>query len=167
MLYLRQFSKGGMKFMKRESGMYMNMATKFVLDFMFWSGLPVLAASPFLLHYAGKNFVPLIRDHYPLFTAVYFVSGIAGLYIVYQLRKIMSTVIRKNCFTEENVTGLSRMGKAGLIISAAFLVKETAAGTFAGFVIILVFFIAALFCFVLTGVFAEAVRYKQENDLTI
>ena len=41
------------------------------------------------------------------------------------------------------------------------------AWTAAGIVIVIVFFIAALFSFVLAGVFAEAVRYKKENDLTI
>ena len=33
--------------------------------------------------------------------------------------------------------------------------------------IITVFFIAALFSFVLSHVFDRAVRYKEENDLTI
>ena len=37
----------------------------------------------------------------------------------------------------------------------------------ATFVIILTFFIAGLFSYVLSMVFAEAVRYKEENDLTI
>ena len=53
------------------------------------------------------------------------------------------------------------------MIAAAFLVKTIFAGTVAGVVIIVVFFIAALFSFVLAGVFSEAVRYKKENDLTI
>ena len=34
-------------------------------------------------------------------------------------------------------------------------------------VIIIVFSIAGLFCFVLCLVFEQAIRYKQENDLTI
>ena len=34
-------------------------------------------------------------------------------------------------------------------------------------IIVLVFFIAALFSKVLAYVFAEAIRHKEENDLTI
>ena len=51
--------------------------------------------------------------------------------------------------------------------TVTFLIKEILAWTAAGIVIVIVFFIAALFSFVLAGVFAEAVRYKKENDLTI
>ena len=59
------------------------------------------------------------------------------------------------------------MGKAAFIIAAAFIVKVFAVPTPATFVIILTFFIAGLFSHVLSLVFAEAVRYKEENDLTI
>ncbi|MCF2569441.1 DUF2975 domain-containing protein, partial [Mediterraneibacter glycyrrhizinilyticus] len=37
----------------------------------------------------------------------------------------------------------------------------------ATFIIILTFFIAGLFSYVLSFVFSEAIRYKEENDLTI
>ena len=56
---------------------------------------------------------------------------------------------------------------SGCVITVTFLIKEILAWTAAGIVIVIVFFIAALFSFVLAGVFAEAVRYKKENDLTI
>lgn len=79
----------------------------------------------------------------------------------------MKTVIGQDCFVDENVRELKIMGAASFVIAAAFLVKTIFAGTVAGVVIIVVFFIAALFSFVLAGVFSEAVRYKKENDLTI
>lgn len=79
----------------------------------------------------------------------------------------MKTVISQDCFVDENVRELKIMGTASFVIAAAFLVKTIFAGTVAGVVIIVVFFIAALFSFVLAGVFSEAVRYKKENDLTI
>ena len=37
----------------------------------------------------------------------------------------------------------------------------------ATFIIVLTFFIAGLFSHVLSMVFSEAIRYKEENDLTI
>ena len=132
--------------------------TKWILDFMFVSGVIVLLMSPF----AG-----VIREHYILYVAVYLISGVMGLAIVFCLRKMMKTVISQDCFVDENVRELKIMGTASFVIAAAFLVKTIFAGTVAGVVIIVVFFIAALFSFVLAGVFSEAVRYKKENDLTI
>ena len=82
-------------------------------------------------------------------------------------RKMIGTVIRRNCFVDENVRELNIMGMSGCVITVTFLIKEILAWTAAGIVIVIVFFIAALFSFVLAGVFAEAVRYKKENDLTI
>lgn len=141
--------------------------TKVVLDFMMGSGVLVLLASPFLLREAGDKWIPVIQKHYLLYVLVYLLSGICGLYIVYQLRKMMKSVIRKECFIDENVEALGKMGRASLIITIAFFVKAVLAWTPTGTIIAFVFFIAALFCFVLEYVFAEAVRYKKENDLTI
>lgn len=143
------------------------LGTKWILDFMFVSGVIVLLMSPFLLRYAGDRFAGVIREHYILYVAVYLISGVMGLAIVFCLRKMMKTVISQDCFVDENVRELKIMGTASFVIAAAFLVKTIFAGTVAGVVIIVVFFIAALFSFVLAGVFSEAVRYKKENDLTI
>ena len=143
------------------------LGTKWILDFMFVSGVIVLLMSPFLLRYAGDHFAGVIREHYILYVAVYLISDVMGLAIVFCLRKMMKTVISQDCFVDENVRELKIMGTASFVIAAAFLVKTIFAGTVAGVVIIVVFFIAALFSFVLAGVFSEAVRYKKENDLTI
>lgn len=48
-----------------------------------------------------------------------------------------------------------------------FFIKICVLPTPATGVIVLVFFIASLFCEVLAYVFDKAVNYKEENDLTI
>lgn len=141
--------------------------TKWILDFMMASGVIVLLTSPFLLKYAGEHYAGIIQEHYLLYVVVYLISGVMGLTIIFCLRKMMKTVIRQNCFVDENVRELRIMGIASLAIAVAFLIKEIFAWTVAGVIIVLVFFIAALFSLVLAGVFEEAVRYKKENDLTI
>ena len=68
---------------------------------------------------------------------------------------------------EGNTKSLKLMGKTAFVIAAVYIVKVFTVPTPATFVIILTFFIAGLFSYVLSMVFAEAVRYKEENDLTI
>ena len=99
--------------------------------------------------------------------AVFAASGIFGILIIRQLRRMMRTVIEESCFVYENVKSLNNMAVLSLCIVVMFVIKICILPTPATGVIILVFFIASLFCEVLAYVFAEAVNYKEENDLTI
>ena len=73
------------------------------------------------------------------------------------LGKYYSSVITKNFALMLFVFGIVIM-----FIFKLFFVPTPATG-----IIILVFFIAALFSQVLADVFEKAVNYKEENDLTI
>jgi len=86
---------------------------------------------------------------------------------VFQLKKMMGTVADKNCFVDNNTKSLKLMGKAAFVIAMFFILKLFILPTPATFIIILTFFIAGLFSYVLSFVFSEAIRYKEENDLTI
>ena len=98
---------------------------------------------------------------------IFGLSGICGLIIVYQLRKMMKTVVKRECFVDNNTKSLSTMGKVSFVITVLFIVKCILLPTPASFVIVLTFFIAGVFSHVLSLVFEEAVRFKEENDLTI
>ena len=80
---------------------------------------------------------------------------------------MMRTVLEKNCFVSDNTKSLKIMGRVSLVITVLFLVKSVLIPTPASFVIVLTFFIAGMFSHVLSLVFEEAVRFKEENDLTI
>ena len=87
--------------------------------------------------------------------------------IIRELRKIFSTVLREDCFVEENVLSLRKMSNWSFFIVVMSVVRSIVFLTVAMLVVILVFTIAGLFSKVLAYVFEEAVRYKEENDLTI
>ena len=87
--------------------------------------------------------------------------------IVRELRKIFATVLKENCFVTENVVSLRKMGKWSFFIALMSIVRSIVYLTVAMLVVILVFVIAGLFSMVLAGVFEEAIRYKEENDLTV
>ena len=141
--------------------------TKLILDIMFFTGIIVLLTLPIWLRFAGTHYSKDIEIQYLAMLIVFAVSGLNGILIVNELRKMMKTVLEVNCFVEDNVKSLRRMARYSLVISIFFFIKVLLVPTPATLIIILVFFIAALFSVVLSCVFQEAVNYKDENDLTI
>lgn len=141
--------------------------TKYFLDFMFFSGILVEVSLPFSLKMLGEYCWKEMAEQYWPMLIIFGLSGICGLIIVYQLRKMMKTVVKRECFVDNNTKSLSTMGKVSFVITVLFIVKCILLPTPASFVIVLTFFIAGVFSHVLSLVFEEAVRFKEENDLTI
>ena len=140
--------------------------TKYLLDFMFFSGIAVTASLPITIKMLGA-FSEKIHDHYGESVIIYFVLGIAAIVILRELRRIFKTVINKDCFVRENVVSLDKMCKWSFFIVLMSIVRTFVYVTPAMLVVILVFTIAGLFSKVLSFVFEEAVGYKEENDFTI
>ena len=146
---------------------YLTKFTKYILDIMFLSGIFVLITLPFSLKFLGRHYSSTITDHFLFMLVIFAVSGICGLLIIYELRKMMHTVLHESCFVYENVKSLNHMSITSLCIIVMFILKLIFLPTPATAVIILTFCIAALFSRVLAHVFAQAISYKEENDLTI
>lgn len=142
------------------------MWTKYLLDFMFFSGIAVTASLPLSVKLIGGQ-LPLLVEHYEETVIIYFVLGIAALKLLWELRKIFRTVLAEDCFVQENVASLRKMGSWSFFIALMSAVRSIVYLTIAMGVVILVFMIAGLFSKVLAFVFEEAVRFKEENDLTI
>lgn len=140
--------------------------TKFLLDFMFYSGIVVTASLPFSLKIIGK-YLERVAENYAEAVIIYFVLGISAVVLINELRKIFRTVLAEDCFVQENVESLQRMGTISFFIALMSIVRSIVYVTIAMAVVVLVFIIAGLFSKVLAMVFEEAVRFKEENDLTI
>ena len=153
----------GNEIMKKETLIKL---TKYVLDFMFFSGIAVTASLPVTVKILGA-FSENLHAHYGETVVIYFALGIAAVVILRELRKIFKTVLEKNCFVRENVVSLDKMCKWSFFIVLMSLVRTIVFVTTAMLVVILVFTIAGLFSKVLSFVFEEAVGYKEENDFTI
>ena len=128
--------------------------TKGLLDIMFYVGMAITAAIPVIFHYVGM-YIEKFRTYYVVQCALYMASGVLAL------------VLADDAFVMENAASLKRMGKCSFLIAVLSVLRLFVAFTPATAVIIIVFSIAGLFCFVLCLVFEQAIRYKQENDLTI
>ncbi len=140
--------------------------TKYLLDFMYYSGMVLTVSLPFTIKMLGKV-IEKIQDNYLEVVIIYFVLGIAAIAILGELRKIFKTVVNKNSFVHENVISLNKMCKWSFFIVMMSIVRTFVYVTPAMLVVILVFIIAGLFSKVLSFVFEEAVGYKEENDFTI
>ena len=140
--------------------------TKYLLDFMFYTGVLVTASLPWSIKWIGEQ-LPFLVRYYEETVIVYFVLGIAAEKLLWELRKIFRTVLEENCFVQENVVSLGKMGNWSFFIVLMSVVRSIVYMTVAMYVVILVFVIAGLFSKVLAYVFEEAVCCKQENDLTI
>ena len=140
--------------------------TKYLLDFIFFSGIVVTASLPISIKILGA-FSEKLHEHYVESVIIYFVLGIAAIVILRELRRIFRTVINNDCFVRENVVSLDKMCKWSFFIVLMSIVRCIVYVTPAMLVVILVFAIAGLFSKVLSFVFEEAVGYKEENDFTI
>lgn len=140
--------------------------TRYLLELMLWGGIVCTALLPWLFRLAG-SWYPNLLQYYWLHTGLFMASGTGAVLILWELRRMFRTVLAEDCFVMQNVVSLRRMGYYGLGIAAVTALRIFIVFTPATLLIVAVFFIAALFSFVLAGVFDRAVCYKTENDLTI
>lgn len=151
---------------KKSEHKNLTVATKYLLDTMFYIGILVTATLPFSVKAVGE-FLPDAIEHYEETVIIYFVLGVSACVLLRELRRIFRTVLEENCFVQENVISLRKMGNWSFFIALMSVVRSIVYMTPAMGVVILVFVIAGLFSKVLAYVFEEAVQYKEENDLTV
>ena len=137
-----------------------------LLDLMFYAGIFLTAMIPVAFHYVGF-YIEVFRKYYISQCVIYMISGVFCIRIVYELRKMFITVLNEDAFVDSNVASLKIMSKCAFLIGAMSVVRLPLSPTPSTIVILIVFCIAGLFSIVLAQVFGEAIRYKEENDLTI
>lgn len=142
------------------------LVTKCLLNVMFFTGIPTTVAVPFFLKWYGR-INSYYDKYYIILTILFLICGVFSCLIVYELRRMIKSVEEDDCFVDSNVISLKRMGNYGFVIAVATSVRLFLYATPGVFVVIIVFVIAGLFSKVLSNVFAKAVAYKQENDMTI
>ncbi len=108
-----------------------------------------------------------INDHFLFAVISIMLVGAFALLILYELRKMMKTVISDDCFVQDNVTSLNRMAYYAFAIAVIKIFRCFVYFTFAAIIIAGVFLFAGVLSKVLAKVFDRAVSYKEENDLTI
>jgi len=140
--------------------------TKILVDIMLYVGTALYIILPFVMPQvmafvgAGEE----MRVHY---TLILLASGACSIYIVYQLRRMLSTVLTGNPFVAQNVSALRKCAVAGALISLVFLIRIIISFTVASLLIVIIFALLSLFCLTLKDLFKQAVNYKEETDWTV
>lgn len=141
---------------------------KVILDVLFIAGIGFLLASPVLANKSVDIFRSRATEYLVRNILIILVcSDIVILYVLYELRKIFKTIIGNTPFVETNVRSLFRMGLASFALAVFFVFKLFVLKSFLTYLVILVLIIAGCFSWTLSELFKEAMRVKDENDLTI
>lgn len=140
--------------------------TKLLVDIIFVAEILVTLAMPFSIPWMNRNYSHLVGLDIPMII-IYMLVGIVCMAATWTLRGILRTVVDGNCFVQENVTGLQKISICFLCLVLLLVCRAFVYLTMAILIDIFLFFIAFVFCRVVTLVFQEAVRHKEENDLTI
>ena len=103
---------------------------------------------------------------YPMM-AIIGLSGILSVFILFTLDRMYKTLTAGDPFVSANVAAFKRIAVTCGVISGLYVVKCFIVFSLATVVVALVFAIGCLFCLTLKDLFARAVEYKEENDLTV
>ena len=146
---------------------FIHYVTKVLVDIMFFGGILACIALPFIMPLFTFAF-----GYSPTFgvnslTLTLITSGICAVYILYQLKSMLKTLISGEPFVHKNVSCLRKCGVASLLIALIYLVRIIGAFTVGSAIIAITFALAGLFSLTLKDVFKQAVFYKEENDWTV
>ena len=140
--------------------------TKALLDILFYAGIAVTVSLPWTMRWAAQ-FYPSFAARLTLHTTLFLLAGVCAVLILFELRRMLKTVVSGDCFVRQNVSSLCRMAYYAFAIAALMAVRLIVLFTPGMLAIVCVFLLAGLFSLVLAQVFDRAVSYKQDNDLTI
>ena len=141
---------------------------KLLLDMIFIGGMIILITLPKGLEwYLGRMYYEIGHRTAMFLLGLLYITGALALLIVNEIRKIFSTLKRRNPFMMDNVKSLKYMGIYSFLIAFFYVFKMFFLNSFLTVIIVMIFIIAGFFSIVLGEVFSQAVRAKEENDFTI
>jgi len=103
---------------------------------------------------------------YPMMVIVG-LSGALAAFILFTLDRMYKTLTSGDPFVQANVTAFRRISVTCAVIAVLYIIKCFIVFSLATIIVVLIFIGGTLFCYTLKDLFARAVEYKEENDLTI
>ena len=145
----------------------LNLFTYGFLIVLFIIGIAAWVSMPWLVPALFRAFGDVPEGSVTVIIVSLMIAGVPAILILFELIRIMKTVIRDDCFVMANVNSLRRMAVYAYLITAIMLVRIFLYNTIGVVLVAVVFFTAGLFCGVLASVFERAVAYKLDDDMTI
>ena len=142
-------------------------AVKYMLDVILVVGVFILISLPAGLKWCFENIIWSTGENYWFLLVFLYLTGVLGLVMVYELRRIFKNINNHDPFTKQNTISLNRIASMSLLISAAYVVKILFFISFLTIIVAAVFLLVGLAGLVFSQLFRQAVEVKEENDLTI
>lgn len=122
-----------------------------------------------------------IQEYKKIIIFILFIIGGFSLFrILFYLRRIVDSIVKFTPFIWDNVKSLNRISISCFLISATYIINFFVNNQYKNFNFIdfdtsgihtdmefLIFFFAGCFIFVLSNVFNQAIKIKEENDFTV
>ena len=89
--------------------------TKALLDILFYAGIAVTVSLPWTMRWAAR-FYPSFAARLTLHTALFLLAGVCAVLILFELRRMLKTVVSGDCFVHQNVSSLCRMAYYALSV---------------------------------------------------
>lgn len=128
---------------------------------LFLTGLPWILR--FYFHLKGHAGTVL----YVTMLVVLYVSGICGMLILWQGKQILCNINASDPFTSDTAQRMRRIALLCLPVAIVYLLATILMPSMLVVLVGIVFLFLAALSAIMTEVFLQAVRFKQENDLTI
>ena len=141
--------------------------SKIAVDVLFYLSILCTLLVPFAAKYVLAWVGYVDASYINRLVPFLFLSGAGCVYILFNLKKMYSSLLDGNPFIDKNVSHLRNMAVACAVIALIYIVKCILMFTLAATVIVFVFLVGTLFCLTLKDLFKQAINYKTENELTI
>jgi hypothetical protein len=140
----------------------------------------VLACITLILRTIASTDIGESNKKYILNCILLFIGTTSLVFILYSLKKILKSVIKKDPFNMNNVKSLKNISSSCFVITVCYLVNFFYNNQFESFSLIdigpegirtdtefLIFFFAGCFVWILAQIYKQAVEVKEENDFTV
>lgn len=132
------------------------------------AGALVVITIPWWLNiYLHWRYVSFDMRLYATMLVLLAVSGISAVFILYHGRKILLLIAGSDPFTEDTARRVAAISYWCLPIALVYLLGVFAVASPFILLVGIAFLFAAVLVRILSELFMQAARYKQENDLTI
>ncbi len=143
-----------------------NITMKICVDVLLYAGIACLLGVWFLAKFIAKEH-GYGDEAVTVLVVILFTSGIAAVYILYILKKMMKTLMDGDPFVMENVKCFLKMACACAVIGVVYAVKCVLLFSWTTLLVVGAAVMGTLICMTVSGIFRQAVQYKQENDWTV
>ena len=121
----------------------------------------------FLIYFSGKIAPPISNDYYYQLLILMYFTFLLGIPFTWQIKGILKNINNKKPFIEDNVQRLKLLSIFSVLLAVGYFVGFFFVPSFFVPLMFLLFMLMGLFLKVCSELFLQAVKYKEENELTV